>query len=119
MKILLTFLGLIFVTTTFAFECRPIKGECRPYWNENKECYVEAQSYCDDLLTQHEAKEKQKYELREGKTAPADYGKNSTTTERELGSQTGTIKVLPIEVGFLIFVALLTWVLIKYKRIRK
>ena len=116
MKIILTFLSLIFVTTTFAFECRSIKGECRPYWNENKECYVEAQSYCDELTLTHEAKEKQKYEQREGKTAPNDLVVSASSSEPVLGSQTGSIQILPVMGGFSILGALMVGLFIFFRK---
>lgn len=122
MKKLLITLGLLLSTTAYgAIECRPSVQECldfgktlRDDQKSNTFCYAQPQTFCDSRTVQHEAKEKQKYELREGRQMPTDYQKASTT-EPSLGSQAGTIKVLPVAAGFSILAGLILVIFIKYR----
>ena len=124
MKNLLTIIFSSLTITVLAYapiECRPTRAECTDIQEKggkaDRDCFVEPQSFCDSLLQQYEAKEKQKYELREGKEAPADYGKNSTTTEPVmLGSQSGSIQILLVVGGFSILTALLVGLFIFFRK---
>ena len=124
MKNILTIIGVLITSVALAspFSCVQTMNQCRDISRNLTEeqknshyCFAQPQTFCDDLLTQHEAKEKQKYEARQGRTAPADL-MVGTTSEVELGSQAGTIKVLPVVGGFSILVALLVGLFIFFRK---
>ena len=125
MKNLLTIFGLFLATTVLAspLVCRPTIQECLDFGKtlqdsqkSNTFCYAQPQSFCDQKMTQHKSTEEQKYELREGRQAPADL-MTATTSEVKLGnSQSGNIQVLPVIGGFSIMAALVVSLFIKYRK---
>ena len=125
MKNILTIIGLLITSVALAspFSCVQTMNQCkdvsRNLTEEQKNshyCFVQPQSFCDDLLVQHEATEKQKYETREGKAAPEDFVVSASSSEPVLGSQAGTIKVLPVIGGFSILGALIAGLFIFFRK---
>ena len=130
MKNILTILGLsiFFVANALPVQCLRTQAECDPLRVKGIECLATehfsiAAKYGSDpeqctanVMEQYESKEKQKYELREGRQAPADL-MTATTSELELGnSQAGTIQLLPVVGGFSIMAALVVGLFIFFRK---
>ena len=125
MKNLLTIIFSSLTITALAYapiECRPTRAECTDIQEKggkaDRDCFVEPQEFCDALLAPYKQKEKQKYQDKMGLEAPTSFTDYSTNTpkEAELGSQAGTIQVLPVVGGFSIMAALVVGLFIFFRK---
>ena len=81
MKNLLTILFSSLTITALAYapiECRPTRAECTEIQEKggkaDRDCFVEPQSFCDEILLRYRTKETAKYKVsNDSKNPPADY----------------------------------------------